>query len=90
MTFHPFMDKDVRNCTQDQPYAFVQWKGTDVCFDFYCPCGVYSHFDGDFAYSVRCGACGRVFETASYIQFREISKDAPNDLYARAQLLDMS
>jgi len=40
------------------PYVFVQWKGTDVCLDFTCQCGYEGHFDGDFAYGLRCGSCG--------------------------------
>lgn len=43
--------------------ANVQWKGTDACMDVYCPCGRQSHFDGLFAYFVRC-ACGKVWQGA--------------------------
>jgi hypothetical protein len=42
--------------------VFVQWKGTNVCLDYYCECGVQGHFDGFFAYQLRCGACGKVFD----------------------------
>jgi hypothetical protein len=44
--------------------VFVQWKGTDVCLDFYCDCGPDGggHYDGYFAYGVRCSACGRTWE----------------------------
>lgn len=39
--------------------TFIQWKGTDLCMDFYCPkCNKHSHFDGMFAYAIRCSACG--------------------------------
>lgn len=50
-------DKDDR-----KPSAFIQWKGTDVCMDFYCECGAHCHFDGDFAYTVKCPHCETVFE----------------------------
>lgn len=40
----------------------IQWKGTDVCIDFDCPCGAHGHFDGYFAYSIRCKGCGKVYE----------------------------
>jgi hypothetical protein len=41
---------------------FVQWKGTDVCFDFTCgECGGEGHFDGFFAYAVRCPHCGALY-----------------------------
>ncbi len=45
-----------------QPHAFVQWKGTDVCMDFWCECGAHCHFDGDFAYTVRCPHCSTIWE----------------------------
>lgn len=41
--------------------VFVQWKGTDVCMDIYCVCGVHGHFDGYFAYALKCPKCGTVF-----------------------------
>ncbi len=46
----------------DAPGAFVQWKGTDVCMDFYCDCGAHGHFDGFFAYTVKCQHCGTTWE----------------------------
>lgn len=45
-----------------QPYAFLQWKGTDACFDFHCECGAHCHFDGYFAYTVKCPHCGAAWE----------------------------
>ena len=45
-----------------KPHAFVQWKGTDVCMDFHCECGAHCHFDGDFAYTVKCPHCDAVWE----------------------------
>ena len=46
----------------DGTSVFIQWKGTDVCLDFHCECGEAGHFDGDFAYQLRCGACQRVWD----------------------------
>lgn len=46
---------------------FVQWKGTDVCFDFWCECGAQGHFDGYFAYQVRCPKCEAVFAMPSTV-----------------------
>lgn len=41
--------------------TFIQWKGTDVCIDLYCPkCGRHNHFDGFFAHYVRCAGCRAV------------------------------
>lgn len=41
---------------------FIQWKGTDVCMDFYCDCGHHNHYDGYFAYYVECEGCKQIFE----------------------------
>ena len=46
---------------------FIQWKGADVCMDFICPCGTNSHFDGFFAYRVRCRSCGLVFRLGTQV-----------------------
>lgn len=48
-----------------KPQAFVQWKGTDVCMDFYCECGAHCHFDGYFAYHVKCPHCKTVWQMPS-------------------------
>jgi hypothetical protein len=53
------------------PEAFIQWKGTEVCLDFYCPCGMQSHYDGGFAYALECQSCGRVFDMPHTVQLRE-------------------
>lgn len=45
-----------------KPEVFIQWKGTDACFDFNCDCGAHHHFDGYFAYYVKCGSCGTVWQ----------------------------
>lgn len=47
---------------EGRPFAFVQWKGTDVCMDFHCECGEHNHFDGYFAYVVKCAKCGQEWE----------------------------
>ena len=49
----------------ENPMTFIQWKGTDLCMDFYCPeCGDHSHFDGEFAYSIHldAGIFGALFQ----------------------------
>lgn len=46
---------------------FIQWKGTDVCLDFYCPCGAHCHLDSDFAYFVQCPHCESVFEMGTQV-----------------------
>lgn len=48
--------------TDDRPSAFLQWKGTNACLDFWCACGVQFHFDGYFGIQLTCGACGQAWE----------------------------
>lgn len=48
--------------SQDNPkgdsFAWVQWKGTDVCIDLYCKCGVHEHYDGKCLHYYECWSCG--------------------------------
>lgn len=44
------------------PNVFIQWKGTDVCLDFHCECGYNGHYDGGFAYGLRCGRCDKTWK----------------------------
>ena len=41
----------------DRARVFVQWKGTNVCLDFWCACGAQIHHDGEFAYHLVCPYC---------------------------------
>ncbi|HKX84592.1 MAG TPA: hypothetical protein VJL58_10270 [Pyrinomonadaceae bacterium] len=58
-----------------RPCAFIQWKGTEVCADYYCPCGEQFHVDAEFAYAVQCPHCERRFEVSSMIELREMPPD---------------
>jgi len=42
--------------------VFIQYKGTNICMDFYCECGAHCHYDGYFAYAVKCPHCDTVWE----------------------------
>ena len=55
-----------------RPYAFIQWKGTDVCMDFHCECGAHLHFDGYFAYHVECPYCQALYQMPSNLFPRRI------------------
>ena len=59
-----------------RPNAFLQWKGTRVCADYYCVCGGQFHIDDDFAYAVRCPHCKRCFEVSSVIELREMPESS--------------
>lgn len=54
-----------------QPGVYVQWKGSDVCISFTCLCGEGGHFDGMFAYALRCAACGRIWEMPTQFALAE-------------------
>jgi hypothetical protein len=53
---------------------FIQWKGTDVCLDFHCRCGRHGHFDGYFAYRLRC-SCGLIYEMGTQVMVRIVEDD---------------
>lgn len=50
------------------PRGWIQWKGTDVCMDVYCECGVHTHIDTDFCYSLTCGSCGRTYHVSGNVR----------------------
>jgi hypothetical protein len=59
---------------KDFPYAFIQWKGTDACFDFYCKCRAHCHFDGYFAYYVQCPHCKTIYQMPFNLFPREVAQ----------------
>lgn len=63
------------NEEQPTPNAFIQWKGTDVCMDFRCDCGANCHFDGYFAYVVKCPHCGTKWQMPSHIYPRKATAE---------------
>jgi hypothetical protein len=64
----------------------LQWKGTDACYDFYCPCGWRgpddprseeidtNHRDGYFQQWFTCGGCHRVWWLPNKIVAVEVKK----------------
>lgn len=52
---------------ESETRMFIQWKGTDVCIDFQCTCGQHSHFDGYFAYALKCPSCGAIWEMGTQV-----------------------
>jgi hypothetical protein len=49
------------------PRAFVQWKNTDICMDFTCDCGASLHFDGYFAYVLKCPDCDAEWQMPTFV-----------------------
>lgn len=67
-----FLKKDTNN--------FIQWKGTDICMDFWCDCGHQSHFDDYFAYYIKCNGCNRFFALEPRVQLVEVLQEPDNYL----------
>jgi hypothetical protein len=65
--------------TKEQPYVFIQWKGTDACLDFHYKCGAFHHFDGYFAYVLKCVNCGTLWRMPFYLFPKEIDKPDSGD-----------
>ena len=72
----------------ENPYAFIQWKGTDVCMDFHCECGAHCHFDGYFAYTVKCPHCETIWEMPTFIVPRRPGKSAEEWHVSSAKMLE--
>jgi hypothetical protein len=58
--------------------AHIQWKGTEACLDFVCSCGAQGHFDGFFAYALRCSNCGRIYELPDTLLIVEVAHTERN------------
>lgn len=52
--------------------VFIQYKGTDLCADLYCDCGTHLHYDGYFAYAVKCWGCGSVWELPQMVTMKKV------------------
>lgn len=67
------------------PYAFIQWKGTLVCMDWYCECGKQAHVDDDFAYHVECPHCQRRYEVGCFVALRPTTETPDTSAFAARQ-----
>ena len=60
------------------PQLFLQWKGIEICADFWCSCGKSAHVCGEmFVYRIQCGSCGKVFALPSTVELVEVADDDP-------------
>src|SRR5262249_53891442 len=57
-----------------KPHISIQWKGTDVCCDIRCACGVSSHYDGDFFYFFQCPHCERFWEVGTHVAIYPVTE----------------
>ena len=60
--------------SKNEIHGFIQWKGTDVCLDFHCECGCSNHYDGTFAYVVKCAGCESLFAPSCYVEMIKVEK----------------
>lgn len=51
---------------------FIQWKGTNICMDFYCDCGTHNHYDGYFGHHVKCKGCKQVYKMDTKIMMEKV------------------
>lgn len=71
-----------------RPSVYVQWQGTNACFDFDCDCGRSSHFDGYNASLVKCVGCGAVWEMPFVLFPRKADPASYADCPDAVQLMD--
>lgn len=62
--------------SEDGGSAHLQYKGFDVCADIRCECGEQYHVDAEFAYFVKCSACGATYRMPGAMQFDKIERVA--------------
>lgn len=74
----------VEKATGEGPHGWIQWKGTNVCMDVHCACGELTHVDADFAYVIKCGACGRMYGTGMNVVLVEIPTERRDEYLANA------
>lgn len=62
--------------TQNKPLptTFIQWKGTELCADFYCICGKQFHIDAEFCCAVQCPFCSRRYELSTRLDLRQLTE----------------
>lgn len=66
---------DMQETYEGKPHGWIQWKGTNVCMDFYCKCGDGFHIDAEFAYNIKCPSCGTVYMWNGHIELIELEQE---------------
>ena len=74
---------DMQDTKKDQPHGWIQWKGTDVCMDIHCSCGIHSHVDAEFTYHIKC-PCGKVYFCNGHIELIEL-EETPEQCVVEAE-----
>lgn len=65
----------IQDTMDNKPHGWIQWKGTNVCMDVHCECGVLTHIDDDFTYHIKCGNCGKVYFCNGHIELIELNEE---------------
>lgn len=60
---------------QGEAHGWIQWKGTNVCIDLHCKCGLMGHFDGTFLYFVECPECHRTYALGQNVKLIELTPE---------------
>lgn len=71
-----------------EPFAAIQWKGTNVCMDIHCECGKHSHIDEEFVYHVKCPSCGKVYMCNSYIELIPLTEEEAKQVESHGIIKD--
>lgn len=71
---------EIQEKYKDLPHGWIQWKGTRVCMDIHCKCGHMSHIDEDFAYHVKCPACGAVYFCNGHIELIQLDEEPKHNV----------
>lgn len=58
----------IQETYEGKAHGWIQWKGTNVCMDFYCACGAHLHIDDEFCYHVKCMHCGSVYMMNGHVE----------------------
>jgi len=76
MAYSEFYDRVYsRDNPKNDPYGWIQWKGTNVCMDIHCLCGYFGHVDQEFFYFYECPECHRKFAVGQNIKLIELDSE---------------
>lgn len=65
------------------PFGWIQYKGSNICVDIHCDCGELSHYDGDFAYAVRCPYCQKQWVLGQTVRLVELSPEMEEHFHVK-------
>jgi len=73
-------DKKNEEIKYGEPLStFIQWKGTDLCMDWFCEDGHQNHWDGYFAYEIECETCSKKYYPNSSVMLNKEKPDFMKD-----------